>query len=79
MLLPKQNLCKASPHPTTLIETHISHTELLGVMREGKDSERNVYRKRVYNDRDVRLIKGHLIGEREKHMGEAKNQVLQKI
>lgn len=48
-------------------------------MREGKDSERNVYRKRVYNDRDVRLIKGHLIGEREKHMGEAKNQVLQKI
>lgn len=28
LLLPKQHIAEASPHPATLIELHISHAEL---------------------------------------------------
>lgn len=39
-------------------------------MSEGRDTERNVFRKRDLNSRDVKSINLQLADEREKQMGE---------
>lgn len=53
---------KTSPHPTNFSESHIYHAEFLGIMSEGKETKRNVYRKRDYNE--------NIFGEAEKFFGQ---------
>lgn len=75
LLLLKQNIAKASSHQTTFIESHMSRSDLLGVILEDKGNERNLYRKGDFNPRDVELINRHLDDDCEKQMGEDKKTV----
>ena len=71
-LAPQQVVAKASGHPETLAESHLSHAEVFGLIPDDKDTK---FRKRHANARDVDTINRHLADHREKHMGEDEKPV----
>ena len=77
LLLPKQHVETAKPHPTTLVESNISHAEMLGLIsdEEANGNRKNLFRKRDFNAKDISLINKHLADEREKHMGDDEKPV----
>ena len=72
LLLHKKHVATAKPHPTTLVESNISHAEILGLIsdEEANVNRKNLFRKRDFNAKDISLINKHLADDREKHMGD---------
>ena len=66
LLLPKQQVATAKPHPTTLVESNISHAEMLGLIsdEEANGNRKNLFRKRDFNAKDISLINNHLADDR---------------
>lgn len=73
LLLPKRTYHQVQSSSDKIGWITQIHAQLLGLMSETKDGERNVYCKLYYNESDVEIINQHLAGEREKQMSETKN------
>ena len=68
-LKPNQVVAMAETHPENLVESHISHAEMLGLIPDDPIPGTSKYRKFNFNTRDENLINRQLADEREKHMG----------
>ena len=66
-LRPQQVVAMAGSHPEKLVESDISHSEMLGIIPDNVDTK---FRKRHVNVRDIDTINKHLSDQREQHMGE---------
>lgn len=64
-LLPKQFLATAKVHRANLVESNLSHTEVLGLVDETHD---RMFLKRHLNRINGEIINRHLADEREKNM-----------
>lgn len=67
-LRPRKAITKASDHPTNLVESHISHGELLDLFSE--DTNDGKFRKRHIDHKIIDTINRHLDDQRESHMAE---------
>ena len=84
-----QRIATAKPHPTSIVESKISHAELFGLTDaedqpstdgtnskdESETNQPNEYRKRNYNARDAAVINKHLADLRESHMSDDETPV----
>ena len=68
-LKPNQVVAMAETHPENLVESHISHAEMLGLIPDDPIPGTSKYRKFNFNTSDENLINRQLADEREKHMG----------
>ena len=66
-LLPHQVIATAADHPETLVESHMSHAEVFGLIPDNRDTK---FRKRPINTKDIDVINRQLADQRELHMGE---------
>jgi len=58
-LRPTQRIATAEPHPTTLLESKVTHGEVLGLV-EDTPAPTGKYRKRTTNAKDAKVINQHL-------------------
>ena len=65
-ILKGQRVATTDPHPSSIIETNLSHGEVFGI----EENEKLSYRKRNLNARYIALINKHLADLRESHMQE---------
>ncbi len=65
-LLSGQAIAFAEPHPSSIMESDVSHAELLGLV---DDKTAQLYRKRNLNARDTSVINDYLRDARSGHMG----------
>lgn len=71
-VLPHQVLATAWEHIETLVESHISHAEVFGLILDDRDAK---YRKRHMIARDIVTINKHLADHREHHMVRMKKPI----
>ena len=62
----------ASAHPLKIVESDVTHADLLGLIPDDVDTK---YRKRHVNVQDIDMINKHLAHERERHMGDDEQPV----
>ena len=58
-LVPNQHIATTEEHPTSLIESHISHGEMLGLVTDAPSNDDGKFRKWVFNPRDTDVINRH--------------------
>ena len=69
---PRQVVAMARAHPEKVVESDVTHAELLGLIPDDVDTK---YRKRNVNVRDIDTINKHLGYEIMRHMGDDENPV----
>ena len=67
-----QVVAMASAHPEKIVESDVTHAELLGMIPDDVDTK---YLKRHVNVWDIETINKHLTDERERHMGDDEKTV----
>ena len=63
----------ASAHREKIVESDVTHAELLGLLPDNVDTK---YRKRHVKVRDIETINQHLADERERHLCDDEKPVL---
>ena len=69
-LVLNQHVSTADPHPTSLIEYHMSHREVLGQVIDLPSNDNWKFQKFVFNPCNMDFINLHVLKERTVHLND---------